>query len=156
MNTRLMTVGECADLLQDIRVELERGGSLSGSFHYRTVKPGFVVVHCAYRTGNDLGQGGIVLIEGRPTYVEGWTKAGNYVRIEGDPYGHEREKSRIFVDDQWIDGRDCEMNRRRDGGSTTIKLPDGRVIFKPVRLGYDGPLFASLGSETIEPVEPVE
>lgn len=155
MHTKLVTTGEAADLLQEVRVLLEQGASLEGSLRYRAVKPGFVEVFAAVRTMSDMGQGGLMLVEGLALYVEGWTKAGNYVRIEGDPYGRDRENARIFVDDKFIDGRDCEMNRRRDGGSTQIKLPDGRTIFKPVRLGSKIPLFSSLGSETLEPLEPM-
>lgn len=155
MHTKLMTKGQAVDLLKDIGVELERGGSLEGTLRYRAIKPGIVEVFAAMRTMNEFGQGGVSLIEGLPIFVEGWTKAGNYVRIEGDPYGRDRDKAVIFVDEEFIDGRDCEMNRRRDGGSTDIRLPDGRVIFKPNSLGVPGPQPAMLGSETIEPLEPI-
>jgi hypothetical protein len=156
VKTRLVTTNRLADLLDEIKTNVLRGETLEGTLRYSAPRRGFVEVFAAIRIGNDMGQGGVLLIEGEDIYVEGWTKAGRYVRIEGDPYGHEREKSRIFVDDGFIDRRDCHINRYRDGGSTEIELPDGKGhIFKPNRLGVEGPQIPTLDGEPLEPLEPI-
>jgi hypothetical protein len=123
-----MTGSELIELFADAMTEVKRGASLEGAISYEAQEPGFYLVAGAYRVGNDLGQGGSVMVQGLPVYVAGRTSAGRWVRVEGDPYGGpDREKSRIWIDGELIDLRDAQMNRYRDGGTTNIETPKGNI-----------------------------
>jgi hypothetical protein len=146
----MLTGKELVELLGEIKAEVERGGSLEGTLRYRAAASGTYVVVARVRVGNQMGQGGMIVVEGEAPFVEGWTRKGRYVRIEGDPYT-ERGKSKV-----WIDGEVVEptsVQRLRDGGTTIIETKKGNIV-KPNRLGSTPtpPLF---DGETLDP-EPEE
>lgn len=152
-NPKLMTGAELIELLADAMLEVRRGASLEGAISYEAQDQGFYLVAGAYRVGNDVGQGGSVMVQGLPVYVAGRTEAGRWVRVEGDPYGGpDRDSARIWIDGELIPRADADMNRYRDGGTTDIKTAKGTIhVPSRFKVEQNPKLGPTLDGERLEP-----
>ena len=62
---RVMTTAAFLDFLEAAKLEIERGASMEGSLRYEWAdQPDHLVVAAFVRTGNDMGQGGSLIVHG--------------------------------------------------------------------------------------------